>query len=287
MVKRIKKRIAKADDPNATDDELGEGTDLSDEATVDLREELASLAGDDFTRRIAGGFQWVLDNQRMLIAAAAVVIVGLVGYTLMQRSSKAATAEASGSFQQAADTYMEAYEIDEAGAQRGQAPTPKLDAKERKARIEKARQGFAATQTAFAKDRIANLAALGLAGAELDLGKSAEAVKLYEQVAGNPALDPFARAVALQGKAVALENKGDKKGAIDAWNAVADLDKASFGLLAGVQVGRLLTVSGDKAGAKKQYESLKKEYGAELDGLSGRQFKAEIDRRLAELGEAS
>jgi predicted negative regulator of RcsB-dependent stress response len=286
VVKRIKKRIAKADDPNA-DDELGEGGELNPEATVDLRDELASMAEDDFTRRIAGGFQWILDHQRLLIAGAAVVIVGLVGYTLMQRSTKAANAEASGSFQRAADTYMEAYEIDTSAAQRGQAPKAKLDATERKARIEKARQGFAATQTAYSKDRIANLAALGLAGAEHDLGKPAEAVKLYDQVAGNTALDPFARAVALQGKAVALEDKGDKKGAIEAWNQVADLDKASFGLLAGVQVGRLLNASGDSAGATKQYKSLKTEYGAELDGLSGRQFKAEIDRRLAELGEAS
>ena len=290
MVKRIKKRIVKADETDAPQGVEGEeGAEGTEPGAVDLRDELASLAEDDFTRRIAGGFQWVLDNQRLLIGVVAVLIVGAVGFTLMQRSSKAADAEAAGSFQQAADTYLEAYEVESAGNSpiAAAAPKPKLDAKERAARITKARQGFAATQTAYKEGRIANLAALGLAGAQLDLGELDEATKSYDTVAGNTTLDPFARAVALQGKAVALENKGAKKQAMEAWQRVADLDKAAFGLMAGVEVARLKLATGDSAGAKKQYESLKTEYTETLNGLSGRQFKAEIERRLAEMGESS
>ncbi len=288
MVKRIKKRIAKQDDEL----EAGEGTgeapiDAEDALPAgDLRAELQSLAEDDFTRKVAGGFQWIIDQRTLLIGAGAVVAIGAIAYALMNRTQESATQEAAAAFYDAARTYIDAQGGDEAVAP-GVAPAPTLSPDERAKRVAKAEAGFASAKQAYADKKIAVLATLGQAGAQVDLGKPKDAVALYDAVLADASTERLVRATALQGKAAALEAAGDPGAARAAWSELGALDSEAYGLMAGLQAGRLLEKAGKAAEAKAHYEKLQKDFEAALSEFAGRAYKAEIERRLGQLGDAS
>ena len=107
--------------------------------------------------------------------------------------------------------------------------------------------------------------------------------KFYDDFLGRPDTDAFARSLALQGKAAAQEQKGDIAGALETWKAVEGLDRAQYGLLSGVQVGRLLEGQGKGAEARTHYERLQKDFSAALDEMANRPLKVEIERRIAAL----
>lgn len=284
MVKRIKKRVVRKEDTpeaegldGASGDELPE---MPDEAGI--RAELDALAQDDFTRQIAGGFGWVLDNRGLILAGIGLAAAAAIAIFVFQNSRQASIEEAAAAFSDAADTYQEAVER----------PAPGSDAKpltddEKKARVEKAQQAFARVQGAYAESPVSALAALGEANAQLDLGNAAAAIPLFDKALARPELEPLAKAVALQGKAAALESTGDVAGALEAWRAVEGIDKKALGLLAGMQMGRLLESSGKADEARKLYERLQTDYEADLAQLSNRALKADLERRLAQLGKAS
>jgi tetratricopeptide (TPR) repeat protein len=281
LVKRIKKRIPKKEEPveagleGETDAEGAlDAGDPDDEAPpVDASAELTTLTEDKFTQRTAGVFQWLVDHRKLLLAGAAVVAVGAGVYLFSQRHSRSASEEAAGAFQAGATPYVDAH--------RASPESKAADAK--KAQIEKAAQEFENTRSTYGDRRVAALATLGLAGAKFDLGQSDEAIKLYDDFLGRPDTDAFARSLALQGKAAAQEQKGDLAAAIETWKAVEGLDRAQFGLLSGVQVGRLLEAQGKGAEARTHYERLQKDFSAGLDEMANRPLKVEIERRVAAL----
>lgn len=288
MVKRIKKRIPKQDDELETGEGTGDAPAELDDAPPpgDLRAELQSLAEDDFTRKVAGGFQWMMDRRNLLIGVAAVAVVGVVAYAMMNRTQQSATQEAAAAFYDAARTYIDAQGGEEATAP-GLAPTPALSPEERTKRVTKAAAGFAATKQAYGDKKIAVLATLGEAGAQVDLGKPKDAVALYDAVLADAATERLARATALQGKATALEAAGDPGAAQAAWGELGALDPQAYGLMAGLQAGRLLEKAGKAAEARAHYEKLQKDFEAALSEFAGRAYKAEIERRLGQLGDAS
>ena len=51
--------------------------------------------------------------------------------------------------------------------------------------------------------------------------------------------------------------------------------------------GRLLEKMGKTAEARSHYEKLQKDFDAALGEFAGRAYKAEIERRLGQLGDAS
>ena len=131
------------------------------------------------------------------------------------------------------------------------------------------------------------LATLGQAGAQVDLGKPKDAVALYDAVLADATTERLARATALQGKATALEAAGDAAAARAAWGELGALDPQAYGLMAGLQAGRLLEKMGKTAEARSHYEKLQKDFDAALGEFAGRAYKAEIERRLGQLGDAS
>lgn len=284
MVKRIKKRIPKQDTPEDEVDGIdvdaadGEaeidddgGLDAeSDGDPKDIRAQLTDLADDEFTRKTASIFGWIIEKKTILIALL-VIGLGAVGvYVFSQRSKDAASEEAAAAFQAGADPYVEAASEAE-------------DAAKRTAGVEKAATAFEAARTQYGDRRISALATLGLAGARFDQGKAADAQGLYDDFLNRPDTDPFAKAIALQGKAVALEEKGDLAGASEAWKALEGMSREAYGLLAGLQIGRLLEAQGKAPEAKAHYGQLQKDYATALDELPNRSFKAEVERRLAAL----
>ncbi len=296
MVKRIKKRVAKKQD-DATEAAVGADDDagaaaapdsavLEPDAPVDnnasFRAELESLSEDEFTRTVAGGVSWVVDNRGLIIAGLGITAVVVVALFVMQGQKTSGVEEAATAFGDASEGYVEAV----VGPRPGSDEKP-LSAEERKARIEKAAQAFERTRQAYGEQPISHLSALGEAGTRLDLGETDKALTLYEQALSSPDLPGMTRAVALQGKAAALESKGDVDGAIAAWKALEGVDKDAFGLMAGLQVGRLLEAQGKGADAKALYERLQTEHAAGLDQLANRAVKADLERRVARLGRSS
>lgn len=289
MVKRIKKRISKQD-------ERAEGADGGEAITLDaegeetpaasnpasFRAELESLGEDQFTRKVAGGVSWVVDNRGLLIAGGVIAAVAVIAIIVLQGQKRSGSEESATAFHEAAEAYSAAVGTPVPGSD-DKALTPE----ERKAKLEAAQQGFARTRQTYGESPVASLAALGEASTRLDLGEAEAAAKIYGEVAGRADIDPFARAIALQGKAAALEAHGDLAGAIDAWKALEGIDQKAFGLLAGMQTGRILEAQGKAAEARALYERIKTDHAAALDELPNRGLKAELDKRLGRLGEAS
>ncbi|MGK0360901.1 MAG: putative negative regulator of RcsB-dependent stress response [Bradymonadia bacterium] len=285
MVKRIKKRIPKQDADGELEGEFAAGAEGSaaDGALVasgvdddglneppDIRAQLEDMADDGFTRKTASAFGWLIEKKTMLIGIAAVVVVGVGIYMFTQRSKNAAAEEAAAAFQVGADPYVEASRTAD-------------DAEKRKAGIAKAAGAFETARTQYKDRRISALATLGMAGVNFDQGKADEAQALYTEFLARPDTDPFAKAIALQGKAVALEQKGDLAGASDAWKAMEGLSRDAYGLIANVQIGRLLEVQGKGDAAKAHYAKVQTDFAKSLEDLPNRGMKAQIERRLTAL----
>jgi tetratricopeptide (TPR) repeat protein len=276
VVKRIRKRTEKAGtetQPTGPEQSLNDGTDS-------LRSELEQLAEDGFTRQLASSIGWMAENAVLLAGVGVVVIAGFVGLYLTENQVKADNSEAAAAFQTAADTYAEV-KAPEATAE-GEEKKPS----DEKGTYEKAARGFAKARQAYSAEPIASLAALGEAGAAVDLGEFERAVKLYDGFLANSSLDPFARAIALQGKASALESKGDIAASRATWQALGSLDSANFGLVAGMQEGRLLESEGNADAARKIYTRLRKEFAESLSSFGNRAVKTTLDRNISRLGES-
>lgn len=290
MVKRIKKRIPKSETdtarPAGDAPEDGAAAPGADVAPVDdgagFRAELESLGEDDFTRTVAGGVGWVVSNRGLIIAGIGITAAVIIAIVVMQSQKTAGIAEAATAFSDASETYLEAVRPPMPGSEE-----PTLTDEERKARVEKAAQAFERTRQTYDGQPIAALASLGEAGTRLDLGQTDQAIERYTQALAKPGMPPMTEAIALQGQAAALENKGDLAGAIDAWKRVEGIDKSAFGLMAGMQIGRLLEASGKPAEAKAAYERVQTDHAASLDQLGNRGLKTDLERRIARLGEPS
>ena len=275
MVKRIRKRTEKNENtPEVDPDSIGH-----EDGSSSLRNELAQLGEDGFTRQLASGMAWMAENGVMLSVVAVVVFGGFIGIEAMEGKADADLAEASAAFQAAADAYSDS----KAEAKEGETPKP---AAEVKSTVEKAARDFASARKVYGEGRIATLAGLGEAGAAADLGEYDRAVKLYDGFLADTSIDAFARAIALQAKASAQESAGDIAGARGTWSTLAKLDTKAYGLVAGMQEGRLLEAEGKAAEAVKTYNRLKAEFAADLSGFGNREVKTALDRNLARLAEA-
>lgn len=279
MVKRIRKRVAKkeSESMDAADEVLN-----PEDAPSGLRAELAGFGEDDFTRKIAGFFAWVLDNRGILITGTALAAVAVVAVTVMNSQERSAKAEAASSFHIAANGYSEIV-LPTSSAPGEEAK--KDDSAERTKKLEKALRDFSQTRASYGTNPIVTLAELGEAGTNADLGKHDDAIKLYDAALNRQGIDAMTKLIALQGKASALENKGDTKGALAAWKTVGDLNTQAFGVLAGLQQGRLLEATGKGNEARTLYKALEKDHAKALEEMSNREFRAELDKRLSRLGD--
>ena len=152
-----------------------------------------------------------------------------------------------------------------------------------KAALEKAAQDFEQTATSYSASPVATLAQIGRASTKYDQGDTDSAAAAYSDVANSPTLLQAPKVVALEGLASALENKGDTEGALKAWETIGALNKESFGLMAGLQRGRILAAAGRKDDAISLYRTLETEHKATLASLENAAKKEQLARRLKEL----
>ncbi|MEO8185555.1 MAG: tetratricopeptide repeat protein [Deltaproteobacteria bacterium] len=117
-------------------------------------------------------------------------------------------------------------------------------------------------------------ARLGEAGVQLELGKTEEAIAIYDRVAASKAAQAYAdlRAGALEGRGLALESKGDVAGARRAFEELGAL--GGFENQALYQQARIAQAAGDLPAAKaaliKLFKALGSPKAASLGGLPER-----------------
>ena len=274
MVKRIKKRVPK-ETPAQPDATEAEGAEVA----------LASADDDEFVQYTAKVIEWLL---RYRVALLAMVAAGLVlaaaaaGIMYKMRSDRES---ASDLFETAADKYHEVLvpPAPAEGADGAKEAVVKTD-NERRLELEAARVAFEDVRKVHGDRQIAALATVGLAGTEVDLGRSEKAMPLYDEVLAGETLDPFTRSVVLQAKAAALENANKPAEALKAWREVESIDPHAYGLLAGTQIGRLLELTGKNAEALAHYEKVQKDHADALAEIGNRALKGEIEYRAARLG---
>ena len=297
MVKKIKKRIEK------TDGELEAGEtsveEVSEGATFD--QQMDALAEDQLTTVLASGAKTIASHRGLIIAAAVICLATLGGMQYFDSARNDSSVEAATSFNTASESYLEAlptfFKNSRLISTSKQDPAARLAAltaaaagessegqpEKLKAVLEKAAQDFEQTATNYGGSAVAALAQIGRASTKYDLGDADGAATAYNDVANSPTLLQGPKVVALEGMASALENKGDTEGALKAWETIGSLNKGSFGLMAGLQRGRILVAAGRQGDAVALYRTLETEHKAALESLENTAKKEQLARRIKEL----
>lgn len=280
MVKPIKKRVPKAANEQEPVEAQTAEPDVDEAPAPELiAGGLADQDDDRFTKRTAGLFHWIIQNGKLLSGVGVAIALGVGGWVIVQSSASSKDAEATRAFLSAVETEATAISaLDEAGA----APSTEARLKQ----LEKARTLYTSAKDSFSGQRVAGLAQLGLAGVQLELGQTAEAIAQYDAFVAQGSKDPFAQAVALQAKAAAQENAGDIGAAKQSLEALKSVDAQSFGLLAELELGRIEEGAGQGAAALSRYKAAKTTYAQALELPSNRGYKLELERREARLGQA-
>lgn len=295
MVKRIKKRIPKADGGETEVEEIVEGEEdegapkeSAAETLEHLRDKLGEVDQDEFVDYGAKALEWVVKHRLKLVGVFVLAVGAATAAHFIMKSRRAAVEEKAGVFFAGTKPLTEARNLLPqfviGGADK---PKDPLSAEERAKRLEEAAKSFDAARTANTGTPLAKVSGLGLAGARFELGKFDEALKLYDEFAADEKVDPVARAMAMQGKAAALEALGKPAEAIDAWKKLEAMNPKSYSLLAGLQVGRLLESQGKTADAKAHYEKLQKDASAALEHMANADVKRELERRLGRLSDGT
>tara|TARA_B100001093_G_scaffold490567_2_gene529742 strand:+ start:487 stop:1377 length:891 start_codon:yes stop_codon:yes gene_type:complete len=291
MVKRIRKRVTKADE------EL-EGTPASQdtETTIDsFDQQMDALAEDGLTTVLSRAAKVIAAQKGLLIAAAVVSIAIVGGLNYYESANTGTRTAAAASFNSASEAYGDALpkQFAQSGLisrALGQVPpksgekAPEQDANATAAALQKAAKDFDSTAKNYQDAAIVSMAKLGAASTQYDLGQAKAAAAGYQAIANSPSVLEMAKIVALQGQAAAQENEGNLDGALAAWQTIEGMNKESFGLLAGIQRGRLLEGAGQNAKAIEVYQTLESSYAKALADFRNNPSKTAIKRRLQELG---
>jgi tetratricopeptide (TPR) repeat protein len=127
-----------------------------------------------------------------------------------------------------------------------------------KARAEKAHAEYGRVIKGFSDSKAASWARLGDANALRELGKPAEAAKLYERLLANSDLDPFLRARAAEGAGFALEAQQKFSEASARFEQLAELDGGAHKPLGDYHRARMLLAQGQKQKAAELLGALVK-----------------------------
>ena len=277
MVKKIKRRKTRTDVEGEAEQVPEDGVP----SRGGLRADLDALADDEFTAKTVKGFQWLLDHRTPVLVVLGALLVGLISVSVYQRQTQSGAEEASAGFQSANDTYLKV------NGEPGEPTAKPLKGEARTGQLERARDAFVAARNQHRGNAVALLAQMGEASAHFDLRDYDKALTAYNAVLSSTELEPFARAIALEGKAAALESKGALDDAIQAWRAMEALDKKAYGLFAGVRIGRILEAQKKTKEALAHYQGLQKAHAAVLKAFANARAKSEIERRIQVLGDPS
>lgn len=274
LVKRIKKRIPKVES-TAEDNQQLDAEEKDEESEGSVHPALEGVGNDDFTQSVAKAFQWLIFHKWPIIIGCAALLIAILVVNQMQIARDKARVEATNVVLSAVKDYKKALlpEGEDAAAK----------ATARQAALETAKASFAKAEADTKEMTVSSLAMLGSAGVAFDLGDYDGAIAKYDALLARNGLDPLARGVALQGKATALDAKGDLDQASTTWRALKDLDAHAFGLISDVQVARLLERQAKQKDARIQYEQIQKDYAKELSAGMYIALKADIAKHLAQL----
>ena len=294
VVKRIKKRIPKADGAETDGEEFAEEAedDAPRESAAETLEHLSDKLGevdqDEFVDHGAKALEWVVKHRVKLVGVFVfAVATATVAHFVMKSRRGAVEAKASGFFDGTKPLVEARNLLPQFVVGATEKPKDPLSADERKKRLEEAAAAFSKARDANGGQPLAQISGLGLAGARFELGKFDDALKLYDEVAGDEKLDPVARAMALQGRATTLEALSKPADAIETWKRFETLNPKSYGLTAGMQIGRLLESQGKAADAKTHYERVQKDNAKALEHMANSDVKRELERRLGRLSDGT
>jgi tetratricopeptide (TPR) repeat protein len=153
------------------------------------------------------------------------------------------------------------------------------------ARAEKARDAFAAVVSRFPDSKAATWARLGQANALSELGKHADAEKLYATIADQQDADAFVRFRALEGLGFALEAQQKYDSALKRFAQIGELDNGAFKPVSDYQQARMQIALGNKQKAADMLQALVKAERAKPAG-EGSRFESvvgEAETLLTEL----
>lgn len=294
MVKRIKKRIPKADGTESEGEELVEEVedDAPEESATETLEHLSDKLGevnqDEFVDYGAKALEWVVKHRIKLVGVFVFAVGAATAAHFIAKSQRGEVEAKASEFFDGTKPLAEARNLlPQLVMGATEKPKEPLGPEERTKRLEAAAAAFNKAREANSGQPLAKVSGLGLAGARFELGKLDEALKLYDEVAGDEKVDPIARAMALQGRATTLEAQGKPADAIETWKRFEALNPKSYGLLAGMQIGRLLEGQGKAADAKTHYERVQKDNSKALEHMANGDIKRELERRLGRLSDGT
>ena len=154
------------------------------------------------------------------------------------------------------------------------------------ARAEKARDAFAAVVKRFPESPAATWAKLGQANALAELGKQAEAEKLYAFVADQSSADAFVRYRAFEGLGFALEAQQKYADAAKRFAQIGELDGGAYKPVSDYEQARMQIALGNKQKAADMLQALVKAERAKPAG-EGTRFESVVSEAETLLTELS
>lgn len=242
----------------------------------------APVVSGKVTQRVGEVKAWFDANQRLMLLLLAVIVLGgggayVVSKQYGKRGREAADLLGTGL------TTANAPIIKPGEEPPGEAPDESYPTAQ--ARAEKARDAFANVVSRFPDSKAATWARLGQANALSELGKHADAEKLYATIADQQDADAFVRFRALEGLGFALEAEQKYDSALKRFAQIGELDNGAFKPVSDYQQARMQIALGNKQKAADILQALVKAERAKPAG-EGTRFESivsEAETLLTEL----
>ncbi|MFI5306792.1 MAG: hypothetical protein ACHQ53_05545 [Polyangiales bacterium] len=210
--------------------------------------------------RIGRGVQaaqsWYEQNQKMLALTLGGAVLAGAGWIVLAQFLDQRSHEAAESLETGIATANAP--IVAAGAEPPSGPAPEESYPTARARAEKAQGELHATAARFPSASAGLWAKLAEANQLRELGKPADAQKLYDQVLAASAVDPFLRVRALEGSGFALEAQQKPADAAKRFEQIAAVQGGGYKAISEYQRARMEIALGQGRQAAERLQALVK-----------------------------
>ena len=249
---------------------------------------LDAVKESDLGQKAAQAGEWAQQNQTIVYAIAAAVILGLGGYIGWHYHSKG-QAEAS------ATLLAEALEISTAELRGEDAPPPDEDDDaptftSAEARAEAALEAFEAVTTSHPDSAAAAWAYLGAGNALLELERYEDARQRFDRAIAVAGSDRTVLWRALEGKGFTHEAEEQWAEAAEVYQELSRVDDGSLDRVAQYHLGRMFLAQGEREQATETFRTLVEGLREASDDEEQQDFEfvlAQAEVRLAELDPSS
>ena len=249
---------------------------------------LDAVKESDLGQKAAQAGEWAQQNQTIVYAIAAAVILGLGGYIGWHYHSKG-QAEAS------ATLLAEALEISTAELRGEDAPPPDEDDdaptfSSAEARAEAALEAFEAVTTSHPDSAAAAWAYLGAGNALLELERYEDARQRFDRAIAVAGSDRTVLWRALEGKGFTHEAEEQWAEAAEVYQELSRVDDGSLDRVAQYHLGRMFLAQGEREQATETFRTLVEGLREASDDEEQQDFEfvlAQAEVRLAELDPSS